>query len=36
MTDFTGVVYVENEIELSWSIEQGIVCDKNQKEQQCD
>ena len=29
-TDGTGVVYAENETELSWSIRPCTVCDKNQ------
>lgn len=30
VTDCTGVVYTENETELSWSIEPSAVCDENQ------
>ena len=30
MTDCTRTVYIENEIELSWLIESGFECDKNQ------
>ena len=28
--DHTGAVYAENKIELSWPIEPGAICDKNQ------
>ena len=30
VTDHTGAIYVENNIELSWPIESGVVYDKNQ------
>ena len=30
MIDCTNVVYVENETDLSWSIESGMIYDKNQ------
>lgn len=30
--DRTGVVYIENKIELSWPIKLGVVYDENQKE----
>ena len=30
MTDCIGVVYVENEMELSCSIRQGAICEKNE------
>ena len=36
MIDRTSGVYVENNIELSWLIGLGAVCDKNQIGQQCD
>ena len=29
LIDHTGVVYTENEIELSWSIEAGALYDEN-------
>ena len=29
VTGRTGVVYAENEIELSWPIRQGVICDEN-------
>lgn len=32
MTDRTGTVYVENEIELSWPIGSGVVYDEKQQE----
>lgn len=32
MTKQTGGIYAKNDIELSWSIKSGIVCDKNQLE----
>ena len=35
MIDRIGVVYLENEIELSWLIKPGAICDKNQIGQQC-
>ena len=31
-----GVVYVESDIELSWSTRRGAVYDENQRGQQCD
>ena len=31
--DCTGVVYIENDIELSWPIGSSVICDKNQIEQ---
>ena len=34
--DHIGAVYVKNETELSWLIESGAVCDKNQIGQQRD
>ena len=30
MTNPTGIVYAENDIELSWPIGPGVVCDENQ------
>ena len=27
--DRIGIVYVENDIELSWPIKSGVICDKN-------
>ena len=36
VTDCIGAVYVENEIELSWSIEPSVICDENQIRQRCD
>ena len=29
VTDHKDVVYAKNEIELSWSIKQGAICDEN-------
>ena len=29
MIDRTGAIYAKNEIELSWIIGSGMVCDKN-------
>ena len=29
MIDRIGIVYVKNDIELSWPIESGVICDKN-------
>ena len=29
VTDYTGVVYTKNDIELSWSIRSSVNCDKN-------
>lgn len=29
MTDCTGAAYIENDIELSWLIESGVVYDDN-------
>ena len=36
MTDHTGVVYAENNNELSSSIKSGADCDENQIRQLCD
>ena len=36
MIDHIGVIYVRNDIELSWLIESGVDCDKNQIRQQRD
>ena len=30
VTDHIGAFYVENNIEISWPIGLGVVCDKNQ------
>lgn len=30
--DRIGTVYAENDIELSWSIGRGVVCDKKNRE----
>lgn len=32
MTDCTDAVYVENDIELLWSIRLGIVCDETKED----
>ena len=34
--DHTYAIYIENETELSWSIEQPMVYDENQRGQRCD
>ena len=31
VTDGTSVLYTENDIELSWLIRSGVVCDKNKR-----
>ena len=36
MTDHIGMVYAENDIELSWLIRLGAVYDENQTKQQYD
>ena len=33
LSDCPGVFYIENDTELSWTIELGAVCDENQVEQ---
>ena len=35
-TDGISAIYAENNTELSWSIELGVDCDKNQIRQLCD
>ena len=30
VTDHTSVAYIQNDIELLWSIRSGAVCDENQ------
>ena len=32
MTDYIGVIYVENDIELLWLIRSSVVYDENQTE----
>ena len=34
--NFTSVVYIENDMELSWSIRPSAIYDKNLRGQQCD
>ena len=36
VTDCTNAIYVENEIELWWSIRSSMICEKNLIEQWCD
>ena len=36
MTDSIGTIYIENETKLSWLIELGVVCEKNQVGQRHD
>lgn len=36
LIDYTGVVYAENDIELSWPIELGVDYDENHIEQLCE